>query len=329
MQLEFNVIGQRLNRIDTATVVANSRGFLTAHFNLPDEYIGTVSAYFKIIQNGTPVGKPMPLNSEFICQVPEAVIKAGMLSVSLSSTDTNLYIPTNEVQVQIIDSGVPTELLPEPDGTIDQYADFQALANEVNSKHTEVLVKAAAASMSEVNAKASEVNSAVSETNAQTSETNAKISETNAKGSETVTQQAMTDYLNMVGKDIATLVGGKIPMSQIPATATQEIYAITNEADKLALVAQRGDLAELIESVEGIPTIVKSWQLLGDGDPAIDTNWIVWGTSYAVQAGNASASTYAQDAGMINGHRVVTFDTNDLYKNAVKDANTLYLVKGV
>ncbi len=135
---------------------------------------------------------------------------------------------------------------------------------------------------------------ALSETNAKTSEDNAKVSETNAKTSETVTAQAMTDYLAMLGVDVATLVGGKVPMSQIPATATQEIYTVASVDELTALVAQRGDLAELIETVDDEQTITKTWQLLGDGDPTVSANWVVWGTSYAVQAGNSTTATNAK-----------------------------------
>ena len=166
---------------------------------------------------------------------------------------------------------------------------------------------------------------ATSETNAKTSEDNAKVSETNSKTSETITAQAMTDYLAMLGVDVATLVGGKIPMSQIPATATQEIYTVTSESELTSLAAQRGDLAELIETVDGEPTITKTWQLLGDGDPTISTNWIIWGTSYAVQAGNATTATNAENANTINNHRLVEIADTD-WATAVKDADTYYLV---
>jgi len=166
---------------------------------------------------------------------------------------------------------------------------------------------------------------ATSETNAKTSEDNAKISETNSKTSETITAQAMTDYLAMLGVDVATLVGGKIPMSQIPATATQEIYQIASQSELTSLVAQHGDLAELIETVDGEPTITKAWQLLGDGNPTIPANWIVWGTSYAVQAGNATTATNAENANKINNHRLVEIAEAD-WATAVKDAGTYYLV---
>ena len=151
----------------------------------------------------------------------------------------------------------------------------------------------------------------------------AKLSETNSKDSEEKTSQAYSDFLNQLGTDVPTLVGGKIPMSQIPATATQEIYTVTSEDELTSLTAQRGDLAELIEEVDGEQTITKTWQCLGDS--AIRENWVVWGTSYAVSAGNASTAANAENANMINNHRLVEISAEE-FETAVKDENTYYLV---
>ena len=137
------------------------------------------------------------------------------------------------------------------------------------------------------------------------------------------TEQAYNDFLSQLGEDIATLVGGKVPMSQIPATATQEIYTVTSEAQLTSLVAQKGDLAELIEVVEGERTITKTWQCLGDSSKR--ENWVVWGTSYAVSAGNAATATNAQNANTINNHRIIEISSED-FETAVKDENTYYLV---
>ena len=150
---------------------------------------------------------------------------------------------------------------------------------------------------------------------------NAASADTDAKAA----AQALSDLLAMLGTDVATLVGGKIPMSQIPATATQEVYEVTSEDELVELVAQRADLAELVEDVNGVKTITKTWQLLGDGNPATKSNWIVWGTSYAVQAGNATTADNAENANTINGHRIVEMEKS-AFETAVKDPNTYYLV---
>lgn len=143
-----------------------------------------------------------------------------------------------------------------------------------------------------------------------------------AEQSKLVAAQALADLLAMMGTDIASLVGGKIPLSQIPATATQEIYTVASEDELTGLTAQRGDLAELIEEVNGEQTITKTWQCLGD--PTILESWVVWGTSYAVQAGSATLADTAANSEMVNGHRVVHFDSIAELEAAVKIPGTLY-----
>lgn len=174
----------------------------------------------------------------------------------------------------------------------------------------------AAAKMEAERAAGSAVAAKASETAADTSEAEALLSQQKA-------QQALADLLKIIGVDIATLVGGKIPMSQIPATATQEIYTVTSEAELVGLTAQRGDLAELITMVGGVKTITKTWQLLGTSTVAPD--WIPWGTAYAVSAGNASTAGNADNAGMINNHRMVEMRQAD-FDTAAKDPATYYLV---
>ncbi len=166
------------------------------------------------------------------------------------------------------------------------------------------------------------VNKAASE--AVNSAANALVSEENAAESEEIASRAMEDLLEMInGGDIILATGGKLPLSAIPATATQEIYTVTSEDELTSLVAQRGDLAELIEEVDGEQTITKTWQCLGDA--SVRENWVVWGTSYAVQSGNATTANNALNANMINNHRIVEM-TEEEFSSAVKDENTYYLV---
>ena len=137
-------------------------------------------------------------------------------------------------------------------------------------------------------------------------------------------QQALADLLAMInGGDIILATNGKLPLSAIPATATQEIYTVSSEDELTSLTAQRGDLAELIEEVDGEQTITKTWQCLGDA--SVRENWVVWGTSYAVQSGNATTANNALNANMINNHRIVEM-TEEEFASAVKDENTYYLV---
>lgn len=162
-----------------------------------------------------------------------------------------------------------------------------------------------------------------SSASANSSKESAASSAESAETSKEECLQALADLIAMLGTNVATLVGGKVPLNQIPATATQEIYTISDESELTELTAQRGDLAELISEVDGESTVVKTWQCLGDA--SIRSNWVVWGTSYAVSAGNAETSTSAGNANTICGHRIVEM-TEQEYEVAVKDSNTYYLV---
>ena len=162
-----------------------------------------------------------------------------------------------------------------------------------------------------------------SSVSANISKESAALSAQSAASSETQCSQALADLIAMLGTEVATLVGGKIPLNQIPATATHEIYTIADESELTSLTAQRGDLAELISKVDGENTVIKTWQCLGDA--SVRSNWVVWGTSYAVSAGNAETSNSAGNANTIGGHRIVEM-TEQEYEVAVKDSNTYYLV---
>lgn len=153
---------------------------------------------------------------------------------------------------------------------------------------------------------------------------NAEESEQNASASQKSAEQALSDLLSMINSgDIILATDGKLPLSSIPATATQEIYVVESENELTSLTAQRGDLAELVEEIDGERTITKTWQCLGKA--TVRENWVVWGTSYAVQAGNATTSVNAQNANMINSHRIVEM-TEEEFASAVKDEDTYYLV---
>lgn len=156
------------------------------------------------------------------------------------------------------------------------------------------------------------------------SSTSAEEDAAKAEQSRQAAAQALADLLAMLGSDIAPLVNGVIPIQYIPATATTEIYEVTSEAELISLTAQRGDLAELVETVDGERTITKTWQLLGD-DASKRSDWVVWGTSYAVSAGNAALAANAENAAKINNHRMVEM-TAEAFASAVKDPDTYYLV---
>lgn len=204
---------------------------------------------------------------------------------------------------------------------------------EANAKKDAADAKASAdsAAQSEENAKESEKAAAENKiateqlTNrAETAAENAEESEVKSSASQKSAEQALSDLLAMINSgDLVLAINGKLPLSAIPATATQEIYVVESEDELTSLTAQRGDLAELVEEIDGERTITKTWQCLGDA--SVRANWVVWGTSYAVQSGNATTADNAVNANMINNHRLVEMTEED-FASAVKDADTYYLV---
>ena len=142
---------------------------------------------------------------------------------------------------------------------------------------------------------------------------NAKASEINAKESEDSSNQNLSDFLAMLGTDVATLVGGKIPAEQIPAIATTEVYTVATEEEMGTLVAQNGDIC--IRTDENKSYIYK------------DTGWVYLAspTDYASSAGHADTADNAVNASMINNHRLVEM-TPEEFETAVKDPDTYYLV---
>src|SRR5690606_11317064 len=48
---------------------------------------------------------------------------------------------------------------------------------------------------------------------------------------------------NAAGSTVASLVGGKVPTSELPAIALTEVFVVASQVDQLALDAQEGDVA--------------------------------------------------------------------------------------
>lgn len=228
-----------------------------------------------------------------------------------------IYIARLDARVKIVD-----EIIKEA---------LDEIENEVSESLSEIrmsvlLTESAKedAQQSAENAKASEEDAESYKNAAKNAADKAAVSESNAKKSEDSSAQAFSDLLSMINSgDIILATGGKLPLSSIPATATQEIYVVESENELTSLNAQRGDLAELVEKVNGENTITKTWQCLGN--PTTRSNWVVWGTSYAVSAGNANHADYAENSARINGHRLVEM-TEAEFNSAVKDDETYYLV---
>lgn len=125
--------------------------------------------------------------------------------------------------------------------------------------------------------------------------------------------QVKNDVVSMLGTEIATLVGGKIPASQIPSIATTEIYHVASQAEMEALSVQRGDICIRTDEDKSYIYNESGWIYLASP------------TDYVQQAMYAETAGTAEDATKINGYRIITM-TQDEYDAAVKETDTIYLV---
>ena len=147
---------------------------------------------------------------------------------------------------------------------------------------------------------------------AQTAAQAAENSASSSEDSKNLAVQALSDLLKMLGTDIATLVNGKIPASQIPSIATTEIFTASSLEEMEGLSVENGDIC--IRQDEN-----KSY--------IFSNGWIYLAspTDYSARSGYAETAGTAQNANTINNHRLVEM-TAEEYATAVKDENTYYLV---
>ncbi len=322
--MKFYVADQTL-RLDgiQPRVVSNSQDFVSCRFSFSTGWEGLVKvALFRQGDNTY----TQVLDEAGCCMLPVEIV-VGQCGISVYGADAGetTTATTNICTVNVVQAGYYGEaIVPTPD----LYSQLLAEICEAETSAAENATTVAA--MKErVEEMLIEILAAkeISEGALSAAETvSAAVEE--AKVAEATATQALSDLLAMItGGTLAVLVNGKIPIENIPATATQEIYVISDESELVALVAQRGDLAELVEDIDGVPTITKTWQLLDD-DATVAENWVIWGTSYAVQAGSATYATNAGDAYTINGKRIVAM-TAEEYDVAVLDDDTFYLVTGL
>ena len=203
---------------------------------------------------------------------------------------------TSMKNIAVASAGTATEQA----GIAETNADISTnIRIEVIARHGDILIKALEVIADRIRA-----------------ETAADGAELSASGA----MQALADLLAMLGTDVATLVGGKVPIGQIPVVAIHDILQIASESELVTLTAQKGDIAVIVVDSK----IVKSYQLLGD-DSTILTNWVEFNSNYSTTSGYAETSGTAENSNMINGHRLVTM-TQEQYDIAVKEAETVYLV---
>ena len=263
-------------------VLNNNKGFLPAEITMGDCQISV----FGYNAAGNRLTTTM-------CNVQ--IQKSGF-----ASSDDTPIPPTPDLYAQLLSQINTTE------STTESYKTAAELSATQAAENAEIaIVKAGLATESADNASVSAVTAVKAMDVAVT-----KASE--AGTSSTQSQQALTDLLAMMGTDIATLVGGKIPVSQIPSIATTEIYTVSSQALMDALIVQNGDIC--IRTDE-------------DKSYIYNNGWVYLTspTDYASRAGYAETAGTAENATMINGHRLVEMTAAE-FATAVKDPNTYYLI---
>lgn len=326
-EISISVSKRSLTCNVNTTLVGGSANSIECVFSFDEEWDGlTKSAIFQTASESGETVETIPilLQNDRCMMPPEAASSGEYVKIGAVGTrDGNVIVPTSFCQVFFEEGCYTGDVVPTMDVYLQMLSVFGEGMSQLENTAEVVRVYAEEAAKNlPIIQKDTQTASAKAE-EAATSAANAKTSEINAKESEDSSSQNLADFLAMLGTDVATLVGGKIPMSQIPATATQEIYVVSSESELTGLTAQRGDLAELMETLDGEQTITKTWQCLGDADQR--ENWVVWGTSYAVQAGASKLADNAVNASMINNHRLVEM-TPEEFQSAVKDPDTYYLV---
>lgn len=274
------------------------------------------------------------------CTVPWEAIANGKTSMTIgvygySGSDTK----TSTTVVYRLRTGTRTDNTPEPtpsvyqqwiaeikgyyDGSKENAETIENSVQDVESAKDEALSQVQQATEELTQAQtdiASSVTAAEQSAQAAAaSEENAAESEDAAYLSEKKAAQALADLLAMLGTDIATLVDGKIPVSQIPAIAITETYVVASIEERDELIAQEGDVC--IVNIEG-EQADESASYIYDGE-----QWklLKSPTDYASEAGYAATAGQAENANTINNHRLINM-TAEQYETAVKDENTFYLV---
>ena len=307
--LTFTVTDQLIHRTDTQTVVAGSYNVYWARFFFSEAWDGLNKTAVFALGDKNYLAE---IDDSGECEVPwEVLADPGSIRVGCNG---GTLITTDSAEVIISQSIGGGDYPAEPtEGLIPAAVDAtRAYRDAAEQAAKEAAASQSAASESEIKTAEHERSTAAAAAAAKKSEESAEEDmQTSCDAAEKSTQ-ALSDLIAMLGTSVASLVGGKVPMSELPASAIGEATEIQSEDELTTITAQLYDIAYMTELHDGEKTIVKQWQLLGDGNGSNRINWIVCGTSYAVQAGNAATANTAANSVKIDGRRMVHM-TQDQY----------------
>ena len=336
MDLKMNVTGNKLTLLGDVEFVEGNIGYYNVSFDFSSEWNELIKHIVVTSKNGC-FDAVIEDDSYKLPVAEEGILHIGVWG---EDTSAETRISTNMIYIKVKPGAYNGGLFPEMDAYAWSVYHKLVLSYTERAKESAKSAEASARSADEILQNVAELedeaNNAAkvacdSAGSAQSYSVEAYDYKDAAEQAEdlaqyysNVAEQALLDLLSMIQSgDIVLASNGKLPLSSIPATATQEIYIVESENELTSLEAQRGDLAELIEEINGVRKITKTWQCLGDSTKR--NNWVEWGTSYAVSAGNAEHSENAGNSARINGHRLVEMSESE-FENAVKDDDTYYLV---
>ena len=316
-EISISVEKRSLSCTVETELVGGSANSIECVFSFDEEWKGlTKSAIFQsAAENGKTVQTiPVILENDRCMMPSEAASSGEYVKISAVGTrDGNVIVPTTFCQVFFQQGCYTGNVVPTMDVYLQMLSAFGESMSQLENTVDTVRQYAEEAEENLPLIRRDAATAEAKAAEATASAAKAKTSETNAKASETASSQNLSDLLSMLGTDIATLVGGKIPVEQIPAIATTEVYTAASAAEMSAFVAQNGDIC--IRTDENKSYIYK------------DTGWVYLAspTDYASTAGHADTADNAQNAAKINNHRMVEM-TAEAFATAVKYPDTYYLV---
>ena len=256
-----------------------------------------------------------------IITVPNGVLEYDTFNLSFKGIKGDVTYASTVVQVEVkrgafvTGDSLPTE-------TVFQKYMAQVIEARDNAKESEVNAKNSE-DITTINKDITDTNKDITETNKDITESNKAITETNKNITEEnkdKSVQALTDLLNMLGTDIATLTDGKLTASQIPNISINNSFLIADESELPTLKAEIGDMAYQEDDEQ---KVIALWWLVGNNN-----EWKKLGLSFVAESGHSNTSDNADNANKINHKRIVTMSYEDYISGAKADDTIYFTYRG-